>query len=321
MKTKRNMAITLVCLGTTILTPVSANALAEDAISPETLLHDPLFMLVVFAGFLALGGALIATCVASYRREKISEGAFGGRMKSGEQLDFSGIETPAEIQAFCFADEEGAVVDRSLMDTAPLPAVPGQDETSASGDGEPGALRGSNESDALRDSRDFGDSGNFGDSDEPDDGSLDISEIEEPTEHPLMEFTDDMIQQVIARIEQRRESERAEQQEVRQQQQQSQQQAQAQSQRARQPQPAQQPQPQQQAESDVTARRAEKERGGQPATIEWLETGQKRRGRHFKPAHSRASGDGAKAENLPERPAGMMKHSREQEEILYQRVG
>jgi hypothetical protein len=247
------MAITLGFLIVMLMTPVSANALTEDAVSLETLLHDPLFMLIVLVGFVALGGAFVMIGVISYRRVKASESAFGSQMGYEGQLDFTGIKTPVELQALSFGDGFGEGFGEGL----------GEGLGDELGDG-------------------------F-------DNSFDMPEIEEPMEHPSMEFTDDMIQQVIAEIGWRREVDQVNQED----------------------------QVNQVDQVDQVDREGQEEQGrGRQAEIEWLVAAQKRPGRHFKPAHVRTtSGDETNAESMGEPVARAPKHSREQEEMLYQRVG
>jgi hypothetical protein len=309
MRTKRSMTITLTCLTIILFTPSSASALAGGAVSLTTLLHDPLFMLLVLVGFLALGGSLIVACVISYRRAGIFGNALGRQLGGGGQYDFSGIETPVEIQALCFDSEKSTALGGDSADTAAFPAVDGHDATLVSAKGK--SAKGSPVKDSpakgnsgiLRNLDEFGDpddfdaQGDLGTTGDEDSDLFDLFEVEEPLERPSMEFTDDMIQQVIAGVERRREAERAKQQREW------------------------QAEPLLQAEPIVTLHISVKEKSGQQAAIEWLSTEQKRQGRHFRPAHSRAEGDEVKARGLAEYVTAPMKHSREQQETLYQRVG
>jgi hypothetical protein len=326
------MTITLACLINVVFTPAFASALTAGTISLRILLHDPLFMLFVFVGFFALGGSLIAICVLLYRRAKSAEGVLSSRLGGGGQLDFSGIETPSEIQMLCFSDEEGAGSGKNPGNSTVLPIAAAGDEGPVFLDDELDML---GESDTLGTRKKPGD---------PSDNLFDTLEIEEPTERPSMEFTDDMIQQVIAGIERRREAERTQRQEeqwwVEQVEQTELQPGQREQTERQQPEQTGQPgqtgqagqQPElpaqteqqagrQQAKAVIAPRVTEKEKSGQQAAIEWLAPKQRRQGRHFRPMHSRVQGDETKTENLTEHTVRTMKHSREQEEALYQRVG
>jgi hypothetical protein len=281
---KRSMTVTLACFIIILFTPVSARALTEGSVSLAVLLHDPLFMLVVLAGFLALGGSLIVICVILYRRARISASALGGQPGGDRQFDFSDIETPVEIQALCFDGEKGTGLDADSADTTVFLAADGWGEA-------PISVSAAGESDVLRNPGEFGNQGEFGNPDNLENDLFDPFEVEEPLERPSMEFTDDMIQQVIEGVERRREAERAEQQR------------------------------EQQREPVVMSYIAEKGKNDQQATIEWLATGRKQQGRHFRAAHFRVQDDETKAESLVEYPIAAMKHSREQGEVFYQRVG
>jgi hypothetical protein len=282
------MTITLTYLGSILFIPTSASALAENTVSLATLLHDPLFMLVVLVGFLALGGSLIVVCVIFYRRARISEGAFGGQPSAGGEFDFSGIETPVEIQALCFDGEKDMVLGGDSADTAAFPAVDGYDAAFVSVDDKFDVLRNRDE---FGDLNKFDDQGALDNTSDLDNDLFDLFEIEEPFERPSMEFTDDMIQQVIAGVERRREAERVElRTELR-------------------------------TELVVVSHTSEKEKSERQAVIEWLSAEHKQQGKHFRPAHFRAWGDETKAEGLAEYLPAPMKHSREKKEAFYQRVG
>jgi hypothetical protein len=203
---KRSMAACSIAVLSGLLTvgsaPTSAVALSTEGEVVNPLFHDPLFMLAVFIGFTGIGGSLILACIVLHMRNNSCKHTscvhHPYAMRVRDIFDFSSIMTPSEFRA-----RQAEATDAGEAET-----TRGQDTRTASVPSAPPAAPVSPVSvpelewvDAEIDEiEDFAPEGSYNlafDDFASEELGFDEMELEEPQDRPTMDFTDNMVLEVV----------------------------------------------------------------------------------------------------------------------------